>query len=83
VLLDWSSSSSSSALTRRRQVVRWAAGPALAGLRARHAWEYVAGMAGSANIVLIIMANLAIMFGFEGSAQDSARAPLPTRTYVG
>jgi len=50
------------------QIVKWASGPALATLHEKHAWEYLVALAGAFNMLLLILANLAIMHGFQGSA---------------
>ncbi|KAJ1496293.1 membrane bound O-acyl transferase [Baffinella frigidus] len=48
-------------------VVKWASGPALATLHEKHSWEYLVALAGALNMLLLILANLAIMHGFQGS----------------
>eukprot|EP00741_Cyanophora_paradoxa_P009852 tig00001657_g9543.t1 len=45
------------------------AGPAMEGVRRRPAWRHVRAAGGALGVVLLMVANLAILLGFEGAAE--------------
>jgi protein-cysteine N-palmitoyltransferase HHAT len=60
--------SNAACLLAERAVLRRVAAPALAPLRARSWWRYAAAAVAAGNIYLLIVANLAIQYGFDGGA---------------